>query len=72
MLDTITTIQCFVRVRCLVRHCTGCEVNCNGLQILNIKFTFHIVTSYYDRCLERKNWHLVIPDAYTLYGFLPF
>jgi len=29
MLHTITVIQYFVTVRCLVRHCTGCEVNCN-------------------------------------------
>jgi hypothetical protein len=29
MLDTVTVIQCFVTVRCLVCHCTDCEVNCN-------------------------------------------
>jgi len=54
MLDRNTVIQYFVRVCCLVRHCTDCEVNCDGLQNLNIKFTFHILTSYYDRCLERQ------------------
>jgi len=36
----------------LVRHCTDCEVNCDGSQNLHIKFTFHIVTSCYDRRLE--------------------
>jgi len=53
MLDTNTLIQCFVRVSCVGPHCTDCAVNCIVLQNLIYKFTFYIVTSVYDVCLER-------------------
>jgi len=41
-MDTITVIQCFVRVRCLVRYCTDCEVNCN----MFTEFSYQIYILY--------------------------
>jgi len=63
MLHTITVIQYFVTVRCLVRHCTGCEVNCNWFT----ESAYQIYISYRSFVL----WRLFGTTAFKLEAYSP-